>query len=165
MSANTIYAPTLDPRLKSFLPHFFEVSDDPNTAAEYPNLFTSDTKFQFTSLVVHGTEGSPTHPLSVTGCLLRSECCWNVLMTGIKKLREIMWEGNTPRWHEVKRVFGEGLEIMMYGTVTQQLPKEEVVLDFASHMILEDVLNGEVKVKDYQVWAVLRRFPTRLTVG
>src|ERR1700728_4178466 len=62
MSAHTIYAPTLDIRLKSFLPHFFQVSDDPNATAEYPNLFTSDTKFQFTSLVVHGTEGSPTSP-------------------------------------------------------------------------------------------------------
>jgi hypothetical protein len=62
MSAHTIYAPTLDLRLKSFLPHFFQVSDDPNATAEYPNLFTSDTKFQFTSLVVHGTEGSPTSP-------------------------------------------------------------------------------------------------------
>lgn len=76
-------------------------------------------------------------------------------MIGIKQLREIMWEGNTPRWHDVKRVFGEGLEIMMYGTVTQKLPKEDVVLDFASHMILEDV-NGEVKVQNYQVWAVTR---------
>jgi hypothetical protein len=64
-----------------------------------------------------------------------------------------MWEGAVPRWHDVKKVFGQGLEIMMYGTVTQKLPKEEVTLDFASHMTLEDE-TGTLRVKDYQVIAV-----------
>jgi hypothetical protein len=59
MTANTIYAATIDPRIKTFLPRFFAVSDDPDAKEEYHNLFTSDTTFQFTSFKFHGTEGIP----------------------------------------------------------------------------------------------------------
>jgi hypothetical protein len=67
-----------------------------------------------------------------------------------------MWEGNVPRWHDVKKVFlcGVGLELMMYGTVTMKLPKEDVVLDWASHMTLSDS-DGTLRVRDYFVYAVV----------
>jgi|SRR5579862_3803053 len=83
----------------------------------------------------------------------------------MKKLREIMWEGNVPRWHDVKQVFAgtNPLDFMMYGTVTQRLPKEDVELDWAGHMILEDH-GGRLFVKDYQVFAV-RSLVTVLTGG
>jgi hypothetical protein len=71
-------------------------------------------------------------------------------------MRQLHWEGNTPRRHIVDRVFsrdGSGREMMMYGTVTMQLRKEDVVLDWAGHMTLEEV-EGSLRVKEYQVYAV-----------
>jgi hypothetical protein len=79
-------------------------------------------------------------------------------MAGIRKLREIFWQGNVPRDHVVEKVFpsglsGSGNEFMSYGTVTLHLPKGDVVLDVATHMtVVED--HGELRVKDYQVYGV-----------
>jgi len=47
---------------------------------------------------------------------------------------------------------------MMYGTVTMNLAKENVVLDWASRMKLEEQ-NGELKVKEYQVYGVHCFYP------
>lgn len=79
------------------------------------------------------------------------------LTVGIKALREIMWQGDVPRTHVVTKVCscdssGRGNEIMLYGTATMHLPKEDVVLDWAGHMTLEDT--GELRIKDYQVYGV-----------
>jgi hypothetical protein len=68
-----------------------------------------------------------------------------------------MWEGNVPRQHAVEKVFscdGSGLEVMMYGTVTLNLPKEDVVLPWAGHMTLDDKEAGTLRVRDYHVYAV-----------
>lgn len=68
-----------------------------------------------------------------------------------------MWEGNLPRQHALQKVFscdGTGKEIMMYGTMTMSLPKEDVTLPWAGHMILDDK-DGTLRVKDYHVYAVL----------
>jgi hypothetical protein len=65
-----------------------------------------------------------------------------------------MWEGNVPRQHAVEKVFscdGSGMEVMMYGTVTLNLPKEDVVLPWAGHMTLDDK-NGTLRVRDYHVY-------------
>jgi hypothetical protein len=83
--------------------------------------------------------------------------CGSSLTIGIKALRTIMWQGNVPRDHVVTKVCscdssGRGNEIMLYGTVTMHLPKEDIVLDWAGHMTLEDT--GELRVKDYQVYGV-----------
>ena len=68
----------------------------------------------------------------------------------------MMWEGNVPRQHDVKKVFateGADKEVMMLGTVTMNLPKEDVTMSWAGHMTLEDY-EGTLRVKDYQVYAV-----------
>ena len=67
-----------------------------------------------------------------------------------------MWEGNVPRQHDVKKVFateGADKEVMMFGTVTMNLPKEDVAMSWAGHMTLEDY-EGTLRIKDYQVYAV-----------
>ena len=68
-----------------------------------------------------------------------------------------MWEGDVPRQHAVEKVFscdGSGMEVMMYGTVTLNLRKEDVVLPWAGHMTLDDK-DGTLRVRDYHVYAVL----------
>ena len=68
-----------------------------------------------------------------------------------------MWKGNVPRQHAVEKVFscdGSGKEVMMYGTVTMNLPKEDVILPWAGHMRLDDK-DGTLRVRHYHVYAVL----------
>jgi hypothetical protein len=74
---------------------------------------------------------------------------------GIKTLQEMIWKGNVPRQHDVKKVFATDAdkEVMMFGTVTMNLPKENVTMTWAGHMTLEE-FNGELRIKDYQVYAV-----------
>jgi hypothetical protein len=67
MTDQTIYPPNIDPRLPEFLPRFFRISDDKDGAAEYPNLFTSDASFQFTSIRMEGTEGNSPHTIDSQG--------------------------------------------------------------------------------------------------
>jgi hypothetical protein len=86
----------------------------------------------------------------------------------MKRLWNIIWEGNIPRQHVVEKVFscegsGDGLEIMLYGTVTMNLPKEDVTLDWAGHMTLAEV-NGKLRIKDYYVYGV-HPLTTKLTTG
>jgi len=66
-----------------------------------------------------------------------------------------MWTGNVPRQHDVKKVFAgdNEKEVMMFGTVTMNLPKENVTMTWAGHMTLEE-FEGELRIKDYQVYAV-----------
>ena len=72
----------------------------------------------------------------------------------------MIWKGNLPRQHSLQKVFAQEdpKEIMMYGTVTMNLAKENVVLDWASRMKLEEQ-NGELKVKEYQVYGVHCFYP------
>jgi len=67
----------------------------------------------------------------------------------------MMWRGNVPRQHDVKKVFATDAEkeVMMFGTVTMNLPKEDVTMSWAGHMILEEY-DGQLRIKDYQVYAV-----------
>ena len=68
----------------------------------------------------------------------------------------MFWKGNVPRQHVVKKVFateGAEKEVMMFGTVTMNLPKEDVTMSWAGHMTLEDY-EGALRIKDYQVYAV-----------
>jgi hypothetical protein len=59
MTSNTIYPSVgLDHRIPEFLARFYRISDDENATAEYPNLFTQDASFKFTSLQLRGIEGS-----------------------------------------------------------------------------------------------------------
>jgi hypothetical protein len=100
--------------------------------------------------------------------LLFPPCEVKVDVLGMKRLWDIIWEGNIPRQHAVEKVFncngqGDGLEIMLYGTVTMNLPKEDVTLDWAGHMTLEEV-NGGLRIKDYYVYGVYP-FDTELTSG
>src|SRR5271170_5324213 len=58
MTSKTLYpAFGLDSRVPSFLSRFYRISDDENGAAEYPDLFTHDVTFQFTSIRMSGIEG------------------------------------------------------------------------------------------------------------
>ena len=41
----------------------------------------------------------------------------------------------------------------MFGTVTMNLPKEDVTMSWAGHMILDEY-DGQLRIKDYQVYAV-----------
>jgi hypothetical protein len=77
------------------------------------------------------------------------------LTAGIKELREMMWRGNVPRQHDVKKVFATDAEkeVMMFGTVTMNLPKEDVTMSWAGHMVLDEY-DGQLRIKDYQVYAV-----------
>ena len=62
-TANTIYPSfAIDSRIPSFLAHFYRISDDPTTAEEYLTMFTPDASFQFISIRLSGTEGSPPRP-------------------------------------------------------------------------------------------------------
>ena len=67
----------------------------------------------------------------------------------------MMWRGNVPRRHDVKKVFATDAEkeVMMFGTVTMNLPKEDVTMSWAGHMTLEEY-DGQLRIKDYQVYAV-----------
>jgi hypothetical protein len=59
MTSRTRYpAFGLDTRVPAFLSRFYRISDDENGAAEYPDLFTHDVTFQFTSIRMSGIEGS-----------------------------------------------------------------------------------------------------------
>ena len=84
----------------------------------------------------------------------------------MKEMRALMWKNPVKRWHDVKGLFASNtpLDFMMYGTVTQRLQKEDVVLDWAGHMILED-RSGQLFVKDYQVFAVLPSTAFLLILG
>jgi len=42
----------------------------------------------------------------------------------------------------------------MYGTVTMNLPKEDVIIPWAGHMTLDDK-DGTLRVRDYHVYGVL----------
>ena len=66
-----------------------------------------------------------------------------------------MWTGNVLRQHDVKKVFAGNneLEVMMHGMVTMNLPKENVTMTWAGHMTLDEY-EGELRIKDYQVYAV-----------
>jgi len=49
----------------------------------------------------------------------------------------------------------------MYGTVTMNLPKEDITLPWAGHMTLDDK-DGTLRVRDYHVYAVLLSLWKRL---
>jgi len=59
MTSKTLYpAFGLESRVPSFLSRFYRISDDENGAAEYPDLFTHDVTFQFTSIRMSGIAGT-----------------------------------------------------------------------------------------------------------
>ena len=67
MTSKTRYpAFGLDSRVPAFLSRFYRISDDENGAAEYPDLFTHDVTFQFTSIRMRGIEGIRSAALQLT---------------------------------------------------------------------------------------------------
>ena len=59
MTSKTLYpAFGLDSRVPAFLSRFYRVSDNESGAAEYPDLFTHDVTFQFTSIRMSGIAGT-----------------------------------------------------------------------------------------------------------
>jgi hypothetical protein len=76
----------------------------------------------------------------------------------MNKLWDIIWEGNIPRQYIIEKVFscegsGDGLEIILYGTVTMNLSKENVTLDWEGHMTLAEV-NDDLRIKDYYIYGI-----------
>jgi hypothetical protein len=161
MTSNTVFTTSgIDDRIPSFLSHFYATSDDENGKKHYPDFFTEDASFTFIAVKMSGHEG--TIPLLFRPCEMKAD------VLGMKRLWDIIWEGNIPRQHAVEKVFncngqGDGLEIMLYGTVTMNLPKEDVTLDWAGHMTLQEV-NGGLRIKDYYVYGVYP-FVKELTSG